>query len=131
MTPLMRDIGEHLLNTTRERFVDQSAPEGTSWVPLRPATKRRSRDKVLTEHGFLRGNLTCQAGRDSGIVGSPSIYASVHQFGAEEGAFGSTAGGRPIPWGTIPARPFLGVSDDEEAEIVALVSDYVASALKR
>ena len=29
MTPLMRDIGEHLLNTTRERFVSQQAPDGT------------------------------------------------------------------------------------------------------
>ena len=27
--PAMRDIGEHLLNTTRQRFSDQKDPDGT------------------------------------------------------------------------------------------------------
>ena len=43
MTPLMRDIGEHLLSTTRERFVSQKAPDGTPWEPLTSGTKRRKR----------------------------------------------------------------------------------------
>ena len=132
MSPLMRDIGEHLLNTTRDRFVDQAAPDGTPWAPLSEATKRRkrrNRDKILTERGFLRGNLTYQAGSDEVVVGSPTIYAGTHQFGAERGAFGSTPGGAPIPWGTIPARPFLGVSDDDASEIRVLVNDYLAEQL--
>ena len=87
-TPLMRDIGEHLLNSTRERFRTQTAPDGTHWAPLSTSTKRRkkhNRDKILTERGFLRGGLTYQADRDSVAIGSPSIYAGTHQFSAERG----------------------------------------------
>lgn len=131
MTPLMRDIGEHLLNTTRERFVDQKAPDGTPWAALSDTTKRRKRrnvGKILTERGFLRGNLAYQTGPTSVRVGSPSIYAGTHQFGAAMGAFGSTAGGLRIPWGDIPARPFLGLSDDDEAEILELVNRHLADS---
>ena len=132
LTPLMREIGEHLLTTTRERFVTQTAPDGTPWTPLSETTKRRKRrnkDKVLTERGFLRGNLTFQAGSDEVLVGSPSIYAGTQQFGAKKGAFGSTSKGAPIPWGDIPARPFLGLSHDDETEIGHLVIDYLNEQL--
>ena len=132
MTPLMRDIGEHLLNTTRERFVDQTAPDGTPWAPLSETTKRRKRrnvDKILTESGVLQGQLISQAGRDEVLVGSPTIYAGTHQFGALRGAFGMTSRGAPIPWGDIPARPFLGLSGEDGLEIRELVDDYFAAAL--
>ena len=132
LTPLMRDIGEHLLNTTRERFVTQTAPDGTPWAPLSESTKRRkkrNRDKILTRDGFLRGNLAYRADATSVVVGSPSIYAGTHQFGAYEGSFGYAFGGIPIPFGDIPARPFLGLSDDDEAEITALVTDYLTKQL--
>lgn len=130
MTPLMRDIGEHLLNTTRERFATQTAPDGTPWAPLSATTKRRKTrnvEKVLTESGALRGHgLVYQASRDRVEVGSPLIYAGTHQFGAERGSFGSMSNGAPIPWGDIPARPFLGVSDDDEATIVRLIGDHLS-----
>ena len=137
MTPLMRDIGEHLLNTTRKRFEDEHAPDGTPWEPLGETTLRRKQrnvDKVLTESGALRGHghgLVYRAGRDRVEVGSPLIYAGTHQFGATKGSFGAMANGAPIPWGDIPPRPFLGLSDDDEAEILALVNDYMAEALGR
>ena len=134
MTPAMRDIGEHLLNTTRERFVDQKAPDGKLWATLSPVTrerKRRNKDKILTLEGYLRGNLAYRAGPDQVEVGSPSIYAGTHQFGAKKGAFGKTARGAPIPWGDIPARPFLGLSDDDQDEIGRIVARYLAEALDR
>ena len=128
MSPLMHSIGEHLLNTTRERFVDQKAPDGTPWAPLSEATKRRkrrNRDKVLTERGFLRGNLAYRADATSVRVGSPSIYAGTHQFGAERGVFGTTGRGRPVPWGDIPARPFLGLSDADRDEVLRLAERFL------
>ena len=129
MSPLMRDIGEHLLSTTRERFRSQKAPDGTPWAPLSESTKAkktRNVGKILTERGFLSGNLAYRAGSDEVLVGSPSIYAGTHQFGAARGAFRASP---PIPWGDIPARPFLGTSPDDESEIVALVNDYLADQL--
>ena len=71
-------------------------------------------------------------------MGSPTIYAGTQQFGAEKGAFDSYGhtgfGGHeltlPIPWGDIPPRPFLGLSNDDRDEIAALVSDYVLGAFR-
>ena len=130
LTPLMRDIGEHLLNTTRERFVSQTAPDGAPWEPLSEdyrERKERNAHKILTLFGILRGQIDYRAGPDRVEVGSPTIYAGTHQFGAGVGAFGTTTRGTPIPWGGIPARPFLGVSDDDAREIGALVTDHLAS----
>ena len=87
--PLMRDIGEHVLTSTRDRFDSQTAPDGTPWEPLSDDTKRRkqrNKDKILTLDGDLRGNLAYRAGRDSVEIGSPSVYAGTHQFGALQGA---------------------------------------------
>ena len=43
----------------------------------------------------------------------------MQQFGAKRGQFGAA------PWGDIPARPFLGASDDDQANIVRLVRSYL------
>ena len=133
LTPAMRDIGEHLLRTTRDRFDTQEAADGTPWAPLSETTKqrkRRNRDKILTRDGFLRGNLAYRAGADYVEVGSPSLYAGTHQFGAKKGAFGSTAKGAPVPWGDIPARPFLGLSSDDQSEIVQLITEHFAEQIR-
>ncbi len=58
-TPLMRDIGEHVLNATHDRFDSQTDPAGNPWEPLSDNTKRRKKrngDKILTLDGDLRGN---------------------------------------------------------------------------
>ena len=62
------------------------------------------------------------------LTGSPLVYAGTQQFGAEEGSFGSASGGRPIPWGDIPAREFLGLSDADGDEIEVILRDYLLVA---
>ena len=37
LTPVFQDIGEAMLNRTRERFNSQTAPDGTPWRALSPA----------------------------------------------------------------------------------------------
>ena len=64
-----------------------------------------------------------------GVPSPASTYAGTHQFGAKKGQYGSTSRGQPIPWGDIPAREFLGLSDDDESEIVDIVSGYLAGAV--
>ena len=132
LTPAMREIGETLLNSARERFSDQTSPDGTPWAPLSAeysARKPRNQDKVLTLDGFLRGALAYRAGADSVEVGSPLIYAGTHQFGAAAGSFAPG-----IPWGDIPARPFLVDADgrlapaDEDA-IGEIILDHLARAV--
>ena len=134
MTPAMRDIGEHLLNNTRERFAEERAPDGTPWAPLSETTKKRKRrhaDKILTESGALRGHgLVYRAGRSEVEVGSPLVYAGTHQFGAARGAFGSTSRDDPIPWGDIPARPFLGLSGGDRAEIQEIIANRLREHIR-
>ena len=39
----MRAMGEHMINTTRERFRDEKAPDGTPWAPLSETTLKRKK----------------------------------------------------------------------------------------
>ncbi len=129
---LMRDIGEALLDATRERFRDEKAPDGTPWAPVSETTKKRKTrniDRILAESGVLGGNLAYRAGSGEVEIGSPDKRAGTHQFGAAKGAFGTTKRGAPIPWGDIPAHPFLGLSDADEADIRNIVLRHLADTL--
>ena len=128
-TPVMCDIGNKLLKSTRDRFITQKDPKGKPWAPLSVVTKARKKEnknKILTQRGHLEGNLTYQVGRNSVEIGSPSVYANTHQFGAAQGEFGQGKSGAPIPWGNIPARPFLGVSSEDRQDIRDIVLDFVS-----
>ncbi len=129
--PIMASIGEHLINTTRDRFRTQTAPDGTPWAPISEGWKRRkkrNRGKILTWRGILRGNIAYRASADEVLVGSPAVYAATHQFGAKAGDFGATKNGAPIPFGTIPARPFLGLSTEDTEAISRIVIDALDDA---
>ena len=58
------------------------------------------------------------------------------QFGATAGEFGAHIGkdklGRDhihsIPWGNIPARPFIGLSDEDQTNIAAEIAEWLEGA---
>lgn len=56
---------------------------------------------------------------DTLYVGSPEKYAAMQQFGGSKADF-------PNLWGDIPARPFLGLSDQDVAMIESTAADYLA-----
>ena len=58
-------------------------------------------------------------------MGEFLVRNSKHQFGAEKGAFGATSRGTPIPWGDIPARPFLGLSADDRDGVRDRILDFI------
>ncbi len=58
-------------------------------------------------------------------IGSSLVYAAAQQFGMKKGYAGRTKRGSPIPWGTIPARPFLGVSNRDRQTIMDLARDWL------
>ena len=66
---------------------------------------------------------------DSAIAGTKVIYAVTHQFGAARGEFGATRCGRPIPFGEIPARPFLGIPDDLKGEVLDVLAEQLTNAI--
>lgn len=138
-SPAMAEIAEVLLESTRGRFRTGTDPEGAPWAPRSPATlaayararpPKRPGEKPLTLEGLLRGpSLAPFSGPREAGVGSSAIYAAVHQFGAARGAFGTTARGAPIPWGDIPARPFLGLSPADRAAVLDIVAEWLDGAV--
>lgn len=117
--PLMADIGEQLLISHRQRFADQESPTGEKWEPLSPGyriSKRKNQNRILTLDGLLGGTLRYSPSSDGLLFGTDRKYGAVHQFG--------------FPARGIPDRPWLGVSDDDAAEIVAITQDHLNAALK-
>lgn len=147
-SPALKQISERLLDSTKQRFRTSTAPDGTEWAPNAPSTLFAhlgrfsgsfKKDGALSARGSRRaGNKKPLIGesralsttinyRVSGAVaeiGSPMVYAPVHQFGARKGAFGKTRRGAPVPWGDIPARPFLGISAEDSAMIRDVLLDF-------
>lgn len=131
LRPAFEDIGEHLLVSHHDRWATQKSPDGVPWEPLSGTTlalKNRNRDKILVLNGHLRDTLRYQATSTTFAFGTDRIYGAVQQFGAKAGAFGKYRG-RPIPWGDIPARPYLGIAADDHEEILAILSDHLEGAV--
>jgi len=124
----LAEIGEVLVESTKQRFGTQRGPDGRAWAPNTETTLARKRNpNILTESGLLGDTIRWQFadGGRAVLIGSDRKYAAVQQLGQKKGASGTTRRGSPIPWGDIPPRPFLGVSDDDEARILDILRDYV------
>jgi phage virion morphogenesis protein len=153
--PMFGEMGAALVESTRLRFRDGREPSGAVWRPLSPVTialRRKGKGsgdaKPLLDTHRLAGSIAYSAGTRDLVVGTNVVYAKTHQFGAAKGAFGrysqvgrvrkyglksfkgsaGTKQGFPIPWGNIPARPFLGISANDRAEIVAIIRDTIRRA---
>ena len=119
----MSAIGSFLETITRERFQSGQAPDGTAWKPSLRALITGG--KTLLDTGRLVGSIVSEATDRSVEVGTNVIYAAIHQFGGTiRGKAGKLqfrlANGQFVTKDavTMPARPFLGVSSDDEQEIL-------------
>lgn len=146
LRPVFLDIGEHLTNTTQERFRTSTAPDGSRWEANAQSTylallgkkDERKKDGKINQRGInkivskkpligelgwsggLADQIHYQADDASVTVGSNKPYAAMQQFGGTKSQF-------PWLWGDIAAREFLGLSDDDRSEILTLVLDHLAS----
>ncbi|MGD9760375.1 MAG: phage virion morphogenesis protein [Comamonas sp.] len=125
------------MESAAERAFDEEADPATGepWADLSDVTKAR-REKaghwpgsILQVKGQLAASIESDYGKDFAQVGSNKVYAPVMFFGAEKGAFGKNKRGGPIPWGNIPARPFLGLNADDEADILDILETEILSNL--
>ncbi len=117
LDPVLRDIGEYLLESTQRRFIDQQAPDGKPWAPLSPDTilKKKRPDRILVESGNLADLLRYQITNNTLQLGSHLEYAATHQFGRDEA--------------NIEARPFLGIAPFERDEVLNMVGDHLLDKL--
>lgn len=133
--PLMQDLGDMLVQSTQDRMGRGEQPDGQPFAPRSQTTLDRyaklglSYGPPLHQSGVMRGQIAYDAGNGYLILSSNQVQSAVMQFGAKKGAFGNNAAGRPIPWGDIPARPFLGVSDDDSDNIRAAVTEWLAESV--
>lgn len=125
----MRDnIGALVTSQTQRRIdTEKTAPDGTPWKENWEGTD------TLVQSGALRDTIDYEVAGDDIFVGSPLIYAATHQMGAtivpkdaENLVFsvgGFTVFAKEV---TIPARPFLGISAQNQQEISNLIESLVA-----
>ena len=118
---LMATVGEALVSGATQRFVDEEDPQGKKWTPSQRA--EREGGKTLTDTARLLRSLDYAATNDKVMVGAGSNvkYASIHHFGGQAGRGQKT---------TIPARPYIGVSRVDMEEVRAILSDFLAGALR-
>lgn len=124
------EIGAALRSSTEQRFEDEVDPEGDPWEELTErtqnqlVTRRRKRgpDHILRRKGLLYQSLTYAATHADVAVGSNRIYAAIHQLGGTDDMDPGPA--------AVPARPFLGVSDEDEREIEEILMEHLQRALR-
>lgn len=133
--PVAKQVGEALVSSTIRRFGEQRDPDGKPWQPLAAATvaprkkdygkrgriKKRAEArlqgrKILIQTARLRNSISSKVSGTAVAVGTNVVYARIHQFGGKAGR------GKKV---TIPARPFLGISGADQAEIRRIVEAAV------
>lgn len=147
LSPAMRSIGELLVESTKERFDSSAGPDGQRWkgnalgtvlarlAKIKGAYSKRdgrltkkgaaavTSKKPLVDTGMLQDTIRYQLtpggqGVEIGtnrFAGEWEGGAAVHQFGNRKG--------------TIPARPFLGLSANDERAVLDVLDRFLHQAV--
>lgn len=123
---ILNSIAEGLRTSTVERFMEERSPEGETWKASIRAQEEGG--KTLTKTTQLKNSIRSEVGEGGLAVGTNDIRAATHQFGDERtiraknkkyltfrigGQWKRAASVRV----SIPPRPFLGVSEQDEQNI--------------
>lgn len=114
---LLHEMGVEEKGLIQERFETKTDPEGNSWEEWSDSYKKRI-SKRGGSHSILMGpTARLQEDIDFEIThegihwGSPLPYARAHQKGYKEN--------------NLPARPYLGIGEEDEDLLVELVEDFI------
>lgn len=129
---LMEGIGRLVQEQTRRRITNEkTAPDGSAWP------KNLAGTSILYQSGALADSIDYIASTGSVIVGSGLVYARIHQEGGVikpkngqvlkfwwvSGGFTNFAVVKSV---TMPRRRYLGLSADNENEIVETTEDWLS-----
>lgn len=133
LTKPMAEISEDWLDNTRTRFVLQFDPAGIPWKPRRDP---ENSNPLLFKSGDLRNQLDNDFGPDFAEIGvqatgGPAEYAAIHNYGGVVRPKKGQA--LRTPFGVfaqivIPKRQFIGASDADQANAVAILTDHLKAA---
>ncbi|GHE72285.1 virion morphogenesis protein [Camelimonas fluminis] len=127
---------EALARLIREQTVDRliaggPAPNGSAWKP-----NLEGRTPILHRSGALARSIDYTVSGSQAIIGSGLIYARIHQQGGKITAkngkalkFWWQSGGHVnfavVKSVTMPARPYLGLSASDRAELIAAAVGHI------
>ena len=111
----MHEIGDLMLASTDENFEKERNIYKIKWKPNTPGTLRYKAKhgfimKVLQRRGLLRNSIQYQIVGNNVSVGTNIPYGQYHQFGTRK----------------LPKREFLGVSRDDQKEIISILKEYLS-----
>jgi phage gpG-like protein len=151
-TPLFENIGLSLVTSTQHRFDTGTGVDGSPWPPSLRVIARGGKTLVLS--GRLYRSVSFQASATGVEIGTNVIYAAIHQFG---GSINQSARNQTLHFKTnkrtgqqrfskakgathskevtidaravqMPARPFIGLDDDDDRAILRIGESYLAGS---
>lgn len=126
LEPALDEIGATIAASVMLNFTGQHDPDGNAWKPLSDATlanRRGGEGQILRDTGRLNRSITHNVTSQSVEIGSDIVYANMMQFGGKKADY-------PWLWGEIPERPFVGVSESDKAEILAILSNHLERSIR-
>ena len=118
--PLMKNIAGIMSTATEDNFKDEGRPE--KWVDLSETTKKQRQKigkypgQILQVSGQLASSVSTAYDDNSAVIGSNLAYAAIHQLGGQAGKNKKT---------TIPARPYLKLTDDNFEEFLTETEKFL------
>ena len=128
-------LGESVRESTLGRFKQSREPSGKKWRTSIRASEEGG--KTLIQSAQLRNSIHVKSDASGFAVGTNVKYAATHQLGEpgrtiqarRANALRFRVGGmwfsKKKVKVSIPARPFLGLSDDDMQELKATVENFV------
>lgn len=134
--PLWEAIGQYGESSTKLRFARGYGPDRKPWIPS--VRVRTQGGQTLRLKNHLMNSVTHNADNQGTSWGTNKIYAAPNQFGAVIKAKSGGALRFRMPGGnfvtvkkvTIPARPFVGLNEDDGREILMISNDAVDQAAR-
>lgn len=116
---LMEQIGEALITSVSERFRSGVGPDGKKWKPSQRAIKDGGKTLVKDPNGGLSNSILYEVSPQMVVIGTRDIpYARIHQLGGKAGR------GLRV---NLPARPYLGIDDEDRTEIKHMMVEHLKS----
>ena len=120
LRPLMKNIAGIMATATEDNFKDEGRPD--KWIDLSETTKKQRQKigkypgQILQVSGQLASSVSTAYDDNSAVIGSNLAYAAIHQLGGQTGKNKKT---------TIPARPYLKLTDDNIEEIFEEINNFL------
>jgi phage virion morphogenesis protein len=127
--PTMQNVGRYMEESTKLRFQAGVGPDGVPWAPSKRVQAEGGKTLILSTN--LMQSVTNEATRTEAVVGTNMVYANIQQTGGTIEPRTAKALAFQLPGiglvfahhVTLPARPFIGLNDNDQAHIGDIIID--------